>query len=281
MQLAFLLRMISHFLWVFILGVKDGTNKCIFMRSQSELKHYTRLIPLEKSNCALFCPYGACVDSYIDGIWYISCYASKIYSENVPVYHTIYGIWCAYWEPLEGCTGFSLRGLPLLELMHFCVMCWYCTIPCVQSITQIPNIINSSRRHEVAGIISNGIYSVNFVRIDVHIACYASKIYSENVPVYHTIYGIWCAYWEPLEGCTGFSLRGLPLLELMHFCVMCWYCTIPCVQSITQIPNIINSSRRHEVAGIINNGIYSVNFVRIDVHIAWQKHNCFRFPPNF
>ena len=39
MQLAVLFRMISHFLWVLILGVMDVTNKCIFERYQSAHKH--------------------------------------------------------------------------------------------------------------------------------------------------------------------------------------------------------------------------------------------------
>ena len=41
MQLAVLFRMISLFLWVLILGVMDVTNKFIFERYQSALKHDT------------------------------------------------------------------------------------------------------------------------------------------------------------------------------------------------------------------------------------------------
>ena len=32
-------RMISHFLWVFVLGVKDLTNKCMCKHAQSALEH--------------------------------------------------------------------------------------------------------------------------------------------------------------------------------------------------------------------------------------------------
>ena len=41
MQLAVHFQMISHFLWVFILGVNYVTNECIFTRSQSALEHDT------------------------------------------------------------------------------------------------------------------------------------------------------------------------------------------------------------------------------------------------
>ena len=52
-----------------------------------------RLIPLEQSNCTLFCPYGACVYSYMYGILYGMRveYTAKIYQHGMPF--MVYGVY--------------------------------------------------------------------------------------------------------------------------------------------------------------------------------------------